>query len=439
MAKDHKLLHVKIEQGDRVLHRKIGKNERFSMGQDPRCDVTLYGSQFPKRHFLFSGKNNHFEINLTDYMQGEVVAGESRLTFQDMIAHGLLARKGGSFYYSVTSGKKGRLRVGDAQITFQCSSGAPPVQEEKFLAFSWGYATLRDLGKDLSFKAILVVTFAVHMLLLAYLKGLPTDSINAPGTRRVVPERLARLIIRKPEPVVPPPEKAIVNNTESEEEAPEDKPDEARPKKAKEAAPPESQGVLGLLTGIGGSDESGDLSGFLLDKGLVKELDQVMANTDLSVGQGNGSSAFDDLIAATDLAGGIDDLLATSDNNIEGVSLGRKARIDVEQIGRMSGSDAAVGQRSEESVRQVLLANTGRLTYMYKKYLRRNPDLRGKMVVEVVIAASGRVSKATLLSSTLNFQQLEREIMSFVRTWRYPEIDQGDVSVTLPLFFSRVD
>lgn len=439
MRKSQGQLSLKIEQGESVVHRILARNDSISVGQHPYCDITIYGKHFPKRHILFAGRNNHFQIYLKDYMRGEVIADKSRLSFHDMLAHGLLPPKGDDFLYHITAGKNGVVQVGDARITFQCT--AEPIQKPaRFAGFSWGYATAKELTKDWPFKTILVFMIVLHVFLMKYISGFPIDINSRIGRNNIVPERLARIIVRNP---------GAGNDAETKkgvQQAADEPVDSGEDETTEAAEPsgsarPETQGVLGLLTGLGTADQSNNLADFLLDKGLAKELDEVISDTRLTVGNGkddsSGTSAFDELFAATDLAGSIDDVVKTTES-VDNFSLGRKGQIQIDQVGGMRGSEAALGKRSEESVRSVLRSYQGRLTYIYNKYLKRHPDLQGKMVVEVIITARGTVSKVKLISSSMGQPDFEREVLNFVRKWKYASIDQGQVTVTYPLFFSKV-
>jgi len=139
MAKSVKQLLVKIEQSGKVSNRRLRKRDRLTIGQHPNNDVTIYGEHFPKRHDLFTRKNNHFQLNLNKHMRGEVHAGESRLSFRDMIAHHLLPLNKDSYTYPITEGKKGIVIAGDAKITFQFVDGTqetahpPPKIHRLFL------------------------------------------------------------------------------------------------------------------------------------------------------------------------------------------------------------------------------------------------------------------------------------------------------------------
>lgn len=371
-------------------------------------------------------------------MQGEVLAGESRLSFKDMIAHNLLSLTNDSFTYPLTDGKKGVILAGDAKITFQFVDRAPQAVESipKFRGYSWTYATLKELSRDLSFKAILVFFVVMHVLILRYMNTLPTDF--GPRLDSVkVQERLAKIIV-KDAPVGFEEEGAVAARRPGE---PKGSAEEADLKKSSEAVQPERQGILGLLTGVGGTDQSSPLADFLLDRGLVEELDEVMSTTALQIGKGSTygktTDELDDLIAASEASSGIEDILGDIDQ-VESVSFGEKGKISVDKIGGMSGSAGALGRRSEDSVRRVMLNYTGRLTYIYNKYLKHDPDLSGKLVVEVVIAASGAVSNVKLVFSSLNKPEFEREILNFVRRWKYEAIDEGTVTVTYPLVFNKI-
>ncbi len=443
MARTRKQLLLRIEQGGAVTLHKLLANESVSVGRHPGNDVTVYGEAYPKKHILFAGKKSHFQVNLKGFMQGEVVSREARLSFRDMILHDLLARKGDSFVYAIGVGKKGVVHFGDTKIVFQCeevsAAAVKAARVEKFAGFSWVRATFRDLGNDLPFKVVLLFFVILNTFFVRYLTGLPTSPRTNVDLARV-PERLARIIVRNPEPATI--ERARVNagGQAEDQAAGESEESSEAVERSRRNRRPEAQGVLGLLTGIGASSQSNNLADFLLDKGLARELDEAISSTDLSVGRGNGSGDdFDELFALgdSDTGGGIDDLLQDVGGG-DGISLGEKGQIQVDRIGGMRGNQAALGQRSEESVRAVMLSYTGRLTYIYNKYLKIEAGLNGKLVVEVEIAANGSVARAKLVSSSVNHPEFEQEVLSFVRRWKYDAIEQGTVTVTYPLFFSKV-
>jgi hypothetical protein len=68
--------------------------------------------------------------------------------------------------------------------------------------------------------------------------------------------------------------------------------------------------------------------------------------------------------------------------------------------------------RSEESIRLVWQQNIGALQAIYRRALRKDPSLEGKVVFSFVIEPDGGVSSAKVLSSDLNNPKLERKLSS---------------------------
>ncbi len=439
MARVKPQLLLTIEQNGKVYHHRVTK-DRFTVGKHPENDITVYNERYPRKHVLFDRENNHYRLNFMKFMQGEVVANESRLSFQDLLAHNLLPARKDGYTYRIFKNRQGHVYIEDAKISFKIvTEPLPEVVDPalaKFRGYSWILATFKDLGRDLAFKAILLVVVALALVFVNVMQKMPVRAKSVAAVPKV-PDRFARLIVRNPENAGGSDIRRGTARPKDSKESEAERAKRERSEKGAEKVRPESQGVLGLLTGTGGTGKSNALTDFLLDKGLARELDAAMAASQLDIGKGSNDGDIDleALIATSEVGGGIDDIVDEVDE-VESVDLGERGQIQVEEIGGMTGTAEALGQRSEESVRRVLAQYTGRLTYIYNKYLKHDPQLRGKMVVEVEIGANGRVLSVNLVSSTLNHPDFEREILNFVRRWRYESIDAGSVTVTYPLFFS---
>lgn len=446
MAKLSKQLFLTIEQAGKVSQLRLTHGDNFTIGRDPHNDLTIYGDEYPARLTLFEKKNNHYRLCYQKFMSGEVEAGEARLKFKDLVRHNLLPKKDESYFYPLTPDKKGYLVAGDARITFQFvgADAEDPLLAElrHFKGYSWTYTTLKGLTRDWQFKLILLATFVVHGFLLNYMSQFqldPTQKLKPVN----VPERFAKFIVKSQAELAMESGRGGLRGAGSEDEEAaggEEAAKRNRDELGGRETRPETQGVLGLLTGIGGSNQSSSLTDLLLDKGLVKELDAVMSNANLQVGRSSSNGGEidpDALVGTSPLGGGIDDILQDV-TQVESVALGEKGQIQLDRIGGMRGTGGGLGKRSEESVRGVMLSYTGRLTYIYNKYLKKNPELRGKIVVEVTIEADGSVSSAKVAASDVGNPEFEREILNFVRKWKYPAIDEGTVTVSYPLFFNKV-
>ncbi|GAW95807.1 MULTISPECIES: AgmX/PglI C-terminal domain-containing protein [Colwellia] len=85
------------------------------------------------------------------------------------------------------------------------------------------------------------------------------------------------------------------------------------------------------------------------------------------------------------------------------------------------------GHRSEVALRRTLEANKSRLYARYNRALRKDPFLKGKVLFELVILPSGKVSKVTIKSSELNNAKLERQLSAILRAIKFSAENVGTV------------
>jgi TonB family protein len=189
----------------------------------------------------------------------------------------------------------------------------------------------------------------------------------------------------------------------------------------------------------------------MIEDDLAQGLDQVMSAQGMSTGKslstGRSSSGSADMDMLGLLGGlssgengknGIDEILKNDvTKNKPAVKLTKTGKVNVEQLGKVSGSKEALGARTDESLRQVLAENMGRLQYLYNKYLKTNPEIGGKVEVEVAINADGTIANAAVLASEIGLEDFQREIIAAIRRWRYETITQGQVKVVYPIIFIK--
>lgn len=89
------------------------------------------------------------------------------------------------------------------------------------------------------------------------------------------------------------------------------------------------------------------------------------------------------------------------------------------------------GTRSEMSLRRTLEAHKARLYALYNRALRKDPLLRGKVLFEIEIQPSGKVSAVKIKNSELNNAKLERRLMLVLKSI---EFAQKDVAVTTTIW-----
>jgi hypothetical protein len=265
----------------------------------------------------------------------------------------------------------------------------------------------------------------VASLLLSLLLGfvLPQIDLPIPDRWEVIelPDRLTRLI--KEEKRLPPPlpQEAKPRETvpESSEEAPkiaEQKSPEAIPQQAPEPSL-ESKGILAFrekFSGLAEKDPS-DRLGAQARIDRSGELASGRPQRSMVATQAPGSSGGINVAA---LSRGV---LGGGGGEIQGVEIGRAtSSIGAGQgQGRpLSGGGPGLG-RTDEEIQIVFDRHKSALYRLYNRELRRNPTLKGQMVLRLTIEPDGSVSLCELKSSDMNAPQLSGRVVGRVKTFDF--------------------
>ncbi|MCI0494780.1 TonB family protein [candidate division KSB1 bacterium] len=456
MAKTYKPLVLNIAQAGQARQFVVREGGEFTVGQRGDNDLTLYGQRFPKKHKLFAQRNGGFFINVRPYIDGEISLDGSTISIKEIMLHELLSKKGEDYPVKLSPRKRGYILVGDAKIDFEfkqvVAKPSSPPPSFNMEAFSWQRAALKSLKSDLLFKAIFLILMLLNAFIIYAFKDFKVN-LQAKFDIEKMPQRLAKFIIK-------PPEITMETDTNSLSSAMDDSQGENEKKKEGEESsnqkgdsrkssggkrggnPAASAGLLGLLAGSGESGNTSSIVDALVDKGLVADLNSIVGGgTHLKVAPGNGKGNADplDQLIGTGGSGGIDDFLSAMEEDVPQVKLNKKAKVDLVKPSKMTGSAEALGRRTDESVMQVVLSRQGRITYLYEKYLKRNPNLRGKISIEFTISANGFVASARIIESTINHPELEQDILNLIKHLKFDPIPTGDVTTIFPFQFSNVN
>jgi TonB family protein len=447
MASSHQHLKLRIERDGKVLHRNLRGDEALTVGRHPNVDIMLYGENYPRAHTLIASEDGRYTLRLPPNARGEILYQDARLSMHDLIVHGLLPQQKGFFSLPITAGKAGYVIIDGVRIDFVFDGAA--LEDVDFKGFSPLRAFAKSFLEDPLFNIIVVGLFLFHAT-LAYVWGqrevVPPQAIAI----EKIPERFAKFVLAAPEPAAKSETRNVAAGAAGE--AVDDEQESAAEEKENDAAAsgsasgreanPAELGVLGLIGGTGARGQQSNVMDFLISKDLAAGLDRVTdANRTLSVGRGRNPSAPPDPTALLASSGyrGIDDLVQGNLGSVESITLTKGGKVNVGSLRTVGGPQGVVGARGEESLRDVLRANMGRLQYIYNKYLKNNPEMSGKLEIEVTINADGSVKNAVVLDSDFSNADFEREILSAIRRWRYGAILSGEMKVVYPILFVRAN
>jgi TonB family protein len=100
------------------------------------------------------------------------------------------------------------------------------------------------------------------------------------------------------------------------------------------------------------------------------------------------------------------------------------------------GAPGAAAHRSNASLLAVIQRYAPGIQYCYGNELKREPTLRGKLVLALTVAASGEVSDARVVQNTTGSQALASCALAQVRDWRFPAVTGGATTFQAPFVFT---
>jgi TonB family protein len=310
-----------------------------------------------------------------------------------------------------------------------------------------------NLGQDE--RRFYLITSTI--LLITLLLGIIVPMIELPEKERFikqsVPPRLARLILEQkktPPPKPKPIKKKIAEKkkTEPKKEKPKEakKPEpekKVRKQVAKKTPPPPtveqarkkaaSSGLLAF------SDQLADLreepvapstagiqkravTGQRASGGVQRSL--------ITSGAARGSSGINTAGLSRDTGG--QGLGGRSTTTV--TSKAAEAKKSQNASGRGKGKNHK-GNRTREEIQTVFDQNKGAVYALYNRALRKDPTLRGKVVLELTISPGGRVTKCRIVSSELNNKKLERKLVSRIKMFKFLAKDVDTAIVSYPIDF----
>ncbi|MFO1428186.1 MAG: AgmX/PglI C-terminal domain-containing protein [Steroidobacteraceae bacterium] len=240
-----------------------------------------------------------------------------------------------------------------------------------------------------------------------------------------LPERVVQLIVEKPLPPPPPPPPP------PEPKKTEAKP-EPKPSPTKQVKPVEERvrqvGLLAMQDDLAALRQNVEIA-----KTDIKTVGpDVRSERNLITSKvGGASSGINTANMSRGYGGGAGAIgtHTTASVAVPG-SLTGKGTGDV----RRSGASGKAS-RSREEIETVFDRNKGALYALYTRAQRDNPELQGKLVLELTIAPSGEVTMARVVSSELKDPELERKIVARVKLFRFEARDVEAITATKPIDF----
>ena len=287
-------------------------------------------------------------------------------------------------------------------------------------------------------------------LLICIALGWLFNNVDLPIPERAklmeVPERVAKLVREELPPPKPEPEPII--------EEPEPEPEE--PELAEETPPEPEVTPEAVEEPVVAESAPVDTKEQVKSKGILAFREKFAQRADLDTNAKLGSSARLSTAgensvgrpersmvttSAPGSSGGINLSNISRDvggggDGIEGVAVSRVAS----SIGGGEGPDRPLSAgvsagRTDEEIQIVFDRYKASLYRLYNRELRKDPTLRGQLVLRLTIEPDGSVSMCELQTSDMNAPMLSQQVVDRVKTFDFGAKDVGAMTIIYPIDF----
>jgi hypothetical protein len=443
----NRILRVGLLQGSRILEeRHLLQPGDFTVGQDPKNSLVLPLPDLPASFPVFEYRANQYNLVFNDDMRGRVDLGSSDVDLHALRNQGLAMERGDQYIVPLQESARGVVELDkDLRLFFQFIT-PPPESEKPKLPPDLQGGSWRTM--DRMFFAILAASLLLHFSGAAVIIGsepppepeLALDQLDDRFVRVMMPPKAE-------EPKKPAQEEAQAAATEEKKPTPSESDDKPAAEPSSKPSTPEEvaahraevakkvagKGLLKILGSsggggggafadvLGGSTGGGDIAQALAGAGGVGVATEASVGASGPRGGGTGKVA------------GIGELGTSGGGKVD---LGTKKEVEVS--GRVTAATPEVESSDvdRDALVRYIKARLKAIQNCYEKELKRNPSLKGKVLVRFNILPSGRTGDIEIEENTLGNDAVGSCIRTVIRGWVFPFKPDDEVPVAYPFVFS---
>jgi hypothetical protein len=430
-----KILRIGILQNGRIVHERLIKpGQNVTIGESPRNTFVFPSKLLPKKFTLFQAKGERYILKVTEGMQGKLALKDSIVGMDQIRSAKDGVKKGSTWSFPLEEYSRGKVVLDNITVLFQFVP-APPESARMVNRHDFRPKLLDE--DDPVFLGSMALFMSMAAVLMIYVWNTEPPEIVSLDE---VEDRFVELVLndrdsREPEELKIESEDGEKVQEEEAPPEPEEAPKEKKPqteqeKKAAEAARLKKQRedminkskLLAALIGTRG-ESSRD--------GSIEDL---FGNSDASIGNlqdalanvGGAEIATSGALGVkTGGAGGREDAnigdLAKSGGGDAKVDSGPATQVKGKAV--LGGIDAG-GSEHSDGIKSVVRRKKGQVQYCYELRLKENPNIGGRLAINVNIAA-GRVTQVTIAENGTGDSGIEACVVGKVRRWRFaPEVSE---------------
>lgn len=359
---------------------------------------------------VFDFRGTHYYLLFTERMDGRVRIGAKDMDFAALRSQKLAQKRGSVYALQLDDSAKGKVSLGEVTLLFQF---VPPPPAPTRMALPPEFRGTLWTSLDHLFFTILAASVLLNFTGAACI-ALSAKPPDADITLDELPDRFAKLLVPPAPEEKPKEEPKGEEKVEKKEVKKKEKPASEEARKAAIAQKVQSKGILKILGSSGGQGALKDLLGEGtgtqdVATALKGAQGGVVVATTGGVGGPRGGGAGS--------AAGIGDVGTAGGGN---VSLGSKG--DARVSGRVSAASPEVDSADvdREALARYIKARLTAIRGCYEKELKRNPTLKGKVVVRFNITPAGRAGDIRIEENSVGSSEVGECIASLMRSWVFP-------------------
>jgi TonB family protein len=422
-----KILRVAIVQGGKIIEeRHVRRPDSVSVGQDAKNTFVIPASNLPPTFPVFDFRGTHYYLLFTERMDGRVRIGAKDMDFAALRSQKLAQKRGSVYALQLDDSAKGKVSLGEVTLLFQF---VPPPPSPTRMALPPEFRGTLWTSLDHVFFTILAASVLLNFTGAACI-ALSAKPPDADITLDELPDRFAKLLVPPAPEEKPKEEPKGEEKVEKKEVKKKEKPASEEARKEAIAQKVQSKGILKILGSSGGQGALKDLLGEGtgtqdVASALKGAQGGVVVATTGGVGGPRGGGAGS--------AAGIGDVGTAGGGN---VSLGNKG--DARVSGRVSAASPEVDSADvdREALARYIKARLTAIRGCYEKELKRNPTLKGKVVVRFNITPAGRAGDIRIEENSVGSAEVGECIASLMRSWVFPFKPPEEVAVQYPFLFT---
>jgi periplasmic protein TonB len=269
---------------------------------------------------------------------------------------------------------------------------------------------------------VMLIFFVVFAILIPLLPIHDQPKTKTPD----IPERIVQLLIEKKPPPPPAPPKI----EPKEEPKPVEKKPEPKPQPdAHERA---AKSMMKLQDQLADLRDNSVLEKAAMTKNLTGKVNETTSSERALITSkvGAASGGINTASLSRGYGGGQGSLTGHDTTQVTSAILSAKGGNAVQR-----GQGASKAARSREEIELVFDRNKGAIYALYSRALRDQPDLKGKVVVELTISPAGDITNCKIVSSELNDPDLERKLVARIKLFHFEARDVETITTTKPIDF----